>query len=146
MLRIDSLTATYGAVMALSDVTMRIDQGEIVSLLGANGAGKTTLIRAITGLISPKTGSIAFLGEDITGRRPEKVAALGIACVPEGRHIFPGLSVEDNLLLGSISRGRCLQVNCLLTWRRSIRPFPSWRNSESVLAGSSPGGSSRCWP
>ena len=61
MLRIDSLTATYGAVMALSDVTMRIDQGEIVSLLGANGAGKTTLIRAITGLISPKTGSIAFL-------------------------------------------------------------------------------------
>ena len=106
MLRIDSLTATYGAVMALSDVTMRIDQGEIVSLLGANGAGKTTLIRAITGLISPKTGSIAFLGEDITGRRPEKVAALGIACVPEGRHIFPGLSVEDNLLLGSISRGK----------------------------------------
>ena len=69
MLRIDSLTATYGAVMALSDVTMRIDQGEIVSLLGANGAGKTTLIRAITGLISPKTGSIAFLGEDITGAR-----------------------------------------------------------------------------
>ena len=106
MLRIDSLTATYGAVMALSDVTIRINQGEIVSLLGANGAGKTTLIRAITGLISPKSGSITFLDEDITGRRPEKIAALGIACVPEGRHIFPGLSVEDNLLLGSISRGK----------------------------------------
>ena len=106
MLRIDSLTAMYGAVRALSDVTMRIDQGEIVSLLGANGAGKTTLIRAITGLVSPRAGSIAFLGEEITGRRPEKVAALGIACVPEGRHIFPGLSVEDNLLLGSISRGK----------------------------------------
>ena len=124
MLRIDSLTAMYGAVRALSDVTMRIDQGEIVSLLGANGAGKTTLIRAITGLVSPRAGSIAFLGEEITGRRPEKVAALGIACVPEGRHIFPGLSVEDNLLLGSISRGKVPADELAADMEEVYRIFP----------------------
>ena len=124
MLRIVSLTAMYGAVRALSDVTMRIDQGEIVSLLGANGAGKTTLIRAITGLVSPRAGSIAFLGEEITGRRPEKVAALGIACVPEGRHIFPGLSVEDNLLLGSISRGKVPADELAADMEEVYRIFP----------------------
>ena len=126
MLRIDSLTATYGAVMALSDVTMRINQGEIVSLLGANGAGKTTLIRAITGLISPKSVFLLYLSmdEDTARQRPEKIAALGIACVPEGRHIFPGLSVEDNLLLGSISRGKVPADEVSADMEEIYRIFP----------------------
>jgi branched-chain amino acid transport system ATP-binding protein len=106
MLRIDSLTAAYGAVQALTGVSLTVGKGEVVSLLGSNGAGKTTLIRSITGLVIPRSGAITFMDEDITGKSAESIAQRGVACVPEGRRIFPGLSVEDNLLMGTVSRGR----------------------------------------
>lgn len=106
MLRIEALHTSYGAVQALTDVSLRVGRGEVVALLGANGAGKTTLIRSITGLVPPSQGRIRFLDRDISGMKTERIARLGIACVPEGRRIFPGLSVEDNLLMGAVARGR----------------------------------------
>jgi branched-chain amino acid transport system ATP-binding protein len=106
MLRIEGVATWYGAVQALKGVSLHIGAGETVALLGSNGAGKSTLIRTITGLVPSRSGSVIFNGRDITGFGAESIARLGIACVPEGRHIFPGLSVRDNLQLGTVARGK----------------------------------------
>ena len=106
MLKIQGIETWYGAIQALKGISLDVKQGEIVALLGANGAGKSTTIRTITGILKPSKGKIEFLGKDITGMDAESIAKIGIACVPEGRHIFPGLSVMDNLMLGSTPRGR----------------------------------------
>ena len=106
MLKIQEIETWYGAIQALKGVSMDVKQGEIVALLGANGAGKSTTIMTITGILKPSKGKIQFLNQDITGMEAEEIAKIGIACVPEGRHIFPGLSVLDNLMLGSTPRGR----------------------------------------
>jgi branched-chain amino acid transport system ATP-binding protein len=101
MLEIDHLEVTYGEATAVRDVSLRVGQGEIVTLIGGNGAGKTTTLRAISGLLRPRAGSIRFEGVPITGLSPDRIVALGIAQVPEGRHVFPALSVEDNLKVGA---------------------------------------------
>lgn len=105
MLRIENVETWYGAIQALKGISMHVGEGEVVALLGANGAGKTTLIRTITGLLTPARGQVIFQGQGITALPAEEIARRGIACVPEGRHIFPGLTVLDNLVLGSVSRG-----------------------------------------
>jgi len=101
MLSVEGIEAWYGAIQALKGISLDVNQGEIVTLLGANGAGKSTTLKTITGLLKPAKGHIKFMGQEITRREPEDIAELGIACVPEGRHIFPGLSVMDNLMLGT---------------------------------------------
>jgi branched-chain amino acid transport system ATP-binding protein len=101
MLQLTAVTAGYGQFTALWDVSLRVDAGEAVAVVGPNGAGKTTLMRVISGLISPKSGEIAFAGQAIGGRPAYDVVARGIAHVPEGRRIFPGLSVADNLRMGA---------------------------------------------
>jgi branched-chain amino acid transport system ATP-binding protein len=101
VLRLTSVTAGYGQFTALWDVSLRVDAGEAVAVVGPNGAGKTTLMRVISGLISPKSGEIAFEGHAIGGRPAHDVVGHGIAHVPEGRRIFPGLSVADNLRMGA---------------------------------------------
>ena len=106
MLKVESIETWYGAVQALKGISLEVDPGEIVTLLGANGAGKSTTIRTITGLLKPSKGCISFMGRDITRLDTEEIAGLGIACVPEGRRIFAGLSVQDNLLLGATPRGK----------------------------------------
>ena len=106
MLKIQGIETWYGAIQALKGISLDVKQGEIVALLGANGAGKSTTIMTITGILKPSKGNIEFLDQDITGMEAEEIAKIGIACVPEGRHIFPGLSVLDNLMLGSVPRGR----------------------------------------
>jgi len=94
------LSVNYGAIRALDDVTMEGRQGEVLSVIGANGAGKSTLLRTITGIVKPVAGTITFNGTNIKGLRPDKIVRLGIMVVPEGRRIFPDLSVKENLELG----------------------------------------------
>ncbi|MDR2161236.1 MAG: ABC transporter ATP-binding protein [Desulfovibrio sp.] len=124
MLRIESLSTFYGAVQALKGVSLEVRQGAVVSLLGSNGAGKSTLIRSITGLVAPRAGSIVFKSENITGKSTESISRRGIACVPEGRHIFPGLNVEDNLLMGTVSRGKLPQSEVAENLKEIYRIFP----------------------
>jgi branched-chain amino acid transport system ATP-binding protein len=104
LLELDKVVATYGKVQALRALSLRVEEQEIVALLGANGAGKSTTMRTISGLINPQSGSLRFAGQDITGLKPEKIVRLGIAHVPEGRRVFPGLTVRENIMLGASNR------------------------------------------
>ena len=104
MLEIQNIDVYYGKVRALTNVSVRIGDGEIVSVIGANGAGKTTLMKSIMGLVHASSGTIRFLGEDITRQKTHKIVGKGIVYVPEGRRIFPDLSVLDNLLMGAYSK------------------------------------------
>ena len=101
MLELHQVTAGYGAFTALWDVSLRVAQGEAVAVVGPNGAGKTTLLRAISGLIAPRAGRIAFEGAELAGRPAYEVVAHGIAHVPEGRRLFPQLTVAENLKMGA---------------------------------------------
>jgi branched-chain amino acid transport system ATP-binding protein len=104
LLRVEGLQVRYGAIRALEGVRLEVRSAEIVTLIGANGAGKSTLLRAISGLVRPSAGSIHFEGADVTGLRPERLVALGISHVPEGRRIFANLSVRENLQMGAYLR------------------------------------------
>ena len=106
MLKLEGVETWYGAIQAIKGISLDVSQGEIVALLGANGAGKSTTIKTITGLLKATKGRIEFMGKDITGMEAEDIAEIGIACVPEGRRIFPGLTVTDNLMLGATPRKR----------------------------------------
>ena len=104
LLRVEALEVRYGAVQALRGVGFEVLAGEIVALIGSNGAGKSTLLRAVSGLLRPCAGRIELEGVDVTGRRPEVIAALGCSHVPEGRRIFANLSVLENLQMGAFPR------------------------------------------
>ena len=101
MLELESISASYGAIRALDRVSLTVPAGHIVCLLGANGAGKTTALNCVSGVVQPSGGRIRFLGEDITGLSIDQIVARGIVQVPEGREIFPELTVTDNLVLGT---------------------------------------------
>jgi branched-chain amino acid transport system ATP-binding protein len=101
LLEVRGLTAHYGQFRALSEVSCQVAEGDVYAIIGANGAGKSTLMRTIAGLHRPTSGSVLFDGTDVTGERPERRLARGIALVPEGRRLFPSLTVEENLLVGS---------------------------------------------
>jgi len=103
MLEVKNLHIYYGAIRALKDINLKIAQNEIVTVLGANGAGKSTLLRAITGLVAPRQGEILYEGRLINDVAPHLRVPMGIAMVPEGRGIFPNLTVRENLLLGAYS-------------------------------------------
>src|SRR5579863_5171770 len=100
ILELERVVATYGKVQALAGLSLTVSEGEIVALLGSNGAGKSTTLRVISGLMRPSDGSVRFQDRDIAGLKPEAVVALGVAHVPEGRRIFPGLTVRENIVLG----------------------------------------------
>jgi len=104
MLEVKDLNVFYGAIHALHGVGFEVKRGEIVSLIGANGAGKTTTLHTLSSLLRPKSGTIRFLGNDITGQPAEKIVKAGLIQVPEGRRVFANLTVRDNLLLGAFSR------------------------------------------
>jgi len=101
MLEIKKLSAGYGRIQVLWEIDLAVGENEIVALVGPNGSGKTTLLRAITGMIPAKSGSVDFLGESIKGQSIEEIVSRGIAHVPEGRRLFPGLTVRENLILGA---------------------------------------------
>lgn len=104
MLKINDLNVHYGVIHALKGISIEVNEGEIVSLIGANGAGKTTLLHAISGLIKSSSGNIVFNGEDVTKKSARDIVILGLTQVPEGRRIFSGMSVEENLLMGAFLR------------------------------------------
>src|SRR5260370_32744816 len=107
MLTLSAVSARYGSVPAINDISISVGKGEAVGLLGANGAGKSTTLRAISGLIRTTSGSITFLGTDLASRPPHKIAELGIAHVPEGRQVLPGLTVKEHLVVGAhVPRGK----------------------------------------
>jgi branched-chain amino acid transport system ATP-binding protein len=103
MLELNDVHARYGAITALRGVSINVSQGELVALLGVNGAGKSTTLGCIAGVMRPWKGGIAFEGGSIVGKSPEQIARLGISLVPEGRDIFPSLTVEENLRLGAFT-------------------------------------------
>ena len=137
MLEVQSLHAGYGQMKVLQGVDLNIQQGEIVALLGSNGAGKSTLNNNISGIYTPTAGAILFEGEDITGLRSEQVVQKGIIHVPEGRRIFPNISVRENLELGSYLRG---QQNRKTNLDRVVGVFPRLQERFSQLAGTLSGG------
>ena len=104
MLRLDGVSAGYGGLRALQDVSLEVGAGEIVAVVGANGAGKSTLLRAVSGQVQVAAGSISFDGTQLTRLAPHRISRLGVGLVPEGRRLFPGLPVEDNLRLGAYAR------------------------------------------
>src|SRR5512133_2230389 len=103
MLELTDLHVSYGAVPAVRGLSLEVPQGDIVVLLGANGAGKTTTLKAIHGLVRPLRGAIRMEGKEITGRRPDQVVAAGIALCPEGRQVFPAMTVLENLEVGAVA-------------------------------------------
>lgn len=104
MLRVENLVVNYGMINAVRGVNFEVNQGEIVSLIGANGAGKSTILRTISGLIKPASGTLTYEGQNITKTNAQKIVQLGISHVPEGRHVFKGLSVRENLEMGAFLR------------------------------------------
>ncbi|EGR92349.1 MULTISPECIES: ABC transporter ATP-binding protein [Streptococcus] len=101
MLKVENLSVHYGMIQAVRDVSFEVNEGEVVSLIGANGAGKTTILRTLSGLVRPSTGKIQFLEKEIQKMPAQKIVAGGLSQVPEGRHVFPGLTVMENLEMGA---------------------------------------------
>lgn len=104
MLKVNNLSVQYGMIQAVKDVSFEVNEGEIVTLIGANGAGKSTILRTLSGLVRPTAGSIEYLGQDITKTPARKIVERRLIQVPEGRHIFKGLTVQENLDLGAFTR------------------------------------------
>ncbi len=137
MLEVENLHAGYGPFEVLHGVSLTVAAGEIVAVLGANGVGKTTLNRALSGVIPARAGSIRFDGADITGTGYDTIVRAGLIHVPEGRKIFPNLSVRDNLLLGAWLRGRAERARNL---EQVLTLFPRLRERLRQFAGSMSGG------
>ncbi|MGA0532978.1 ABC transporter ATP-binding protein [Hansschlegelia sp. KR7-227] len=138
MLEIRDLECAYGPVVALKSVSLDVAEGQLIALIGANGAGKSTTLRAISGLVKPRGGSIRFRGEDITRADPAKVLALGIAHCPEGRRVFPYMSVAENLAMGSYLRRDGVHVREDLD--RVYSHFPRLAERRGQAAGTLSGG------
>lgn len=136
-LAIDRLNVAYGDVQVLWDVSLEVRRGEMLALIGANGAGKSTLLATISGLIRPRSGRIAFDGRDITGASADDIVRAGIAHVPQGRRLFAGLSVKQNLLLGAYTR-RDGALEKDLEW--VLDTFPRLKERQAQLAGTMSGG------
>jgi branched-chain amino acid transport system ATP-binding protein len=138
LLVVDGLTVAYGAVVALRDVSLEVAPGEIVAALGPNGAGKTTLLRTLAGALKPQRGTVLFGGGALTGLVPEAVVRRGVALVPEGRHVFPNLTVEENLSIGGIARAD--RDGLRADTERWLARFPILGERASQLAGTLSGG------
>jgi branched-chain amino acid transport system ATP-binding protein len=140
LLELDNVVATYGKVAALHGLSFYIDEGEIVTLLGANGAGKSTTLRVISGLLKPRAGAVRFLGQTISGHRPEYIFRLGISHVPERRRVFPGLTVWENFLLGGAGRPGMKRAELNAEAERMFEIFPELRDFRNALGWTLSGG------
>ncbi len=138
LLDVKDLNVYYGAIHALQGISFNVNEGEIVSLIGANGAGKSTTLRALSGLIRPRSGSITFKGEDITLEPAEKIVRKGISHVPEGRKIFAPLTVRENLEMGAYIINDKSEINRMM--ERVFRSFPRLKERISQLGGTLSGG------
>jgi branched-chain amino acid transport system ATP-binding protein len=138
VIELSGVSASYGSVPAIQDVTIKVEKGEAVGLLGANGSGKSTTLRAISGLVRPTSGTITFLGQDLCALPPYKITELGIAHVPEGRQVFPEMTVNENLEIGSYAPRAKADRNSSLDLVYSI--FPRLAERRKQLAGTMSGG------
>jgi branched-chain amino acid transport system ATP-binding protein len=138
LLTVTNLEVCYGVISAVQDVSLQIDTGEIVTLIGANGAGKTTLLRTISGLIRPQRGAISFANHDITREPPHEIVRRGICHVPEGRQVFPNLTVRENLLLGAYQQTDRAVIRAEM--ERCCVYFPVLQERASQKAGTLSGG------
>ena len=138
MLRIEDLHVYYGHIHAVSGISFEVDEGEILTLIGANGAGKSTIMKTIMGILKPRRGNVAFEGQSIGGLRPEKVVTLGIGYVPEGRNVFPVMTVEENLEIGAYHRKD--HTGIAKDKEQMFGMFPVLGERRAQLAGSLSGG------
>ena len=138
LLKITDLQVSYGGIDALAGISFDVEEGEIVTLIGANGAGKSTTLRTISGLVKAKAGRIVYDGRDITSMNPQKVVSEGIAMVPEGRHVFDNLTVKENLLIGAYLRKDRESINEDIEHIYTL--FPRLHEREWQLAGTLSGG------
>jgi branched-chain amino acid transport system ATP-binding protein len=138
MLNVNGIDVFYGNIQALKGVSLEINEGEIVTLIGANGAGKSTLLKTLSGLLKPKSGSIEYLGNSISGKAPQAIVKVGISHVPEGRRVFANMSVEENLELGAYLRKDAAGI------RKDIQSvyelFPRLQERRKQLSGTLSGG------
>ncbi len=130
MLELRNIDTYYGNIQALHDITLKIEQGEIITLIGANGAGKSTTLMSISGITPPRTGEILFKGQSIGNMSPDKIVALGICQVPEGRHIFPELTVAENLDMGAFLRNDSTQIKNDLAYIYDLFPILADRRNQ----------------
>ena len=138
LLEVSNLQAGYGIFSVLHDLSLRVEEGEIVALVGSNGAGKTTCLRCISGLLAARSGTIAFMGHGATGAKAHQRVAEGLVCVPEGRELFPEMSVRDNLLVGA-GTGRA-KPHRAANLQRVYDLFPKLRDRQSQLCATLSGG------
>ena len=138
MLEVRDLRVHYGAVEAVKGVSFQINAGEIISLIGANGAGKSTILRALTGLVRPSSGTIEFHGQSLVGLAPHQIIRLGIGHVPEGRRLFPKMSVMENLKMGAYLRKKKAEIE--ETLEMVYEHFPILKERTKQRAGSLSGG------
>lgn len=138
MLEIRDLEVYYGMIQAIKGVSFQVNQGEVIALIGANGAGKTTILHTITGLLSPKKGSVIYEGTDITKIPAHKIVSLGMAHVPEGRRVFADLSVYENLKMGAYTRKDKAEIE--ETLEKVYERFPRLKERKNQMAGTLSGG------
>ena len=138
MLEVKDLQVYYGVIQALKGISFHVNQGEVIALIGANGAGKTTTLQTLTGILSPKSGSIVFEGKDLTRTPAHKIVEMGMAHVPEGRRVFADMSVYENLLLGAYTRKDKAEIAESLT--SVYKRFPRLEERKGQRAGTLSGG------
>lgn len=138
MLEVKDLQVYYGVIQALKGISFHVNQGEVIALIGANGAGKTTTLQTLTGILSPKSGSIVFEGKDLTRTPAHKIVEMGMAHVPEGRRVFADMSVYENLLLGAYTRKDKAEIAESLA--SVYKRFPRLEERKGQRAGTLSGG------
>ena len=137
MLQVDSINVFYGSIHAIKDVSFSVEQGEIVTLIGANGAGKSTILKTVSGLLRSKGGSVQFHDNSITGAAPHRIVSMGLAHVPEGRHVFAQMTVEENLEMGAYTRP---QGEIAPGLERVYIRFPRLKERRKQISGTLSGG------
>jgi branched-chain amino acid transport system ATP-binding protein len=138
MLKIENLVVSYGGIEALKGISLEVEEGKIVTLVGANGAGKSTTLRSIVGLVKPKSGTITYKGKDLLAEKTQNIVRNGITLVPEGRRIFPNLTVLENLKIGAFTRTDSKGIRADL--ERVYSTFPILKERSWQLAGTLSGG------
>jgi len=130
MLKLKNVQAGYGNILAIKDVSLEINEGEIITLIGANGAGKSTTLMTICGIVEARAGSISFLDQEIHGKEPDEIVKMGICQVPEGRHIFPLLTVKENLDMGAFLRTDQAEIKRDMDYVFSLFPILADRRNQ----------------
>ena len=136
ILNIENINVYYGQIHALKDISLKVDEGEVVALIGANGAGKTTTLRTISGLLRSKTGSIKFMGNEVSHTEAHKLVSMGVAHVPDGRRIFSQMTVQENLEMGAYTNSANLKAGIEDVYER----FPRLKHRMNQVAGTLSGG------